>query len=59
MPRFSVRTLMAVIVVSTTHMLKAVQPHIMQATSEDELDLKQWRLKRDELESRLQKVSHG
>ena len=56
MPRFSVRTLMAVIVVSTTHVLKAVQPHIMQAPSEDEVDLKQWRLKRDELESRLQKA---
>jgi hypothetical protein len=43
-------------ILSTTHVLKAIQPLIIRTASKDEVDLKQWRAKRDELEARLQEA---
>ncbi len=43
-------------ILCTTYVLRAVHPHIMPLTSEDALDLHQWRAQRDQLELRLREA---
>ena len=43
-------------ILCTTHVLRALQSHVVQATSDDEVDLQQWRAKRDELAARLREA---